>query len=396
MAKQSLHAKFIESVETTKIQEDFWDSKLKGFGIRVSINGRKTWFVFYRYGGQKRRMNLGTYPAISLHDARKTALEVLRRVYMGHDPVGDVNRSVTFRQLADKYLTEHAKVHKLSWKEDERCLNKDILPYFVEMPILQIKKQHVIECLQKIAQRDVPIQVNRNFGRLRKIFNFAVELDLLEHSPCSGLKKPFKEKSRDRVLSADELKKIFDQLPKLSCASRNLLAMLTLSAQRSKEVKLMRWEDMDLKNKVWVIPSEFAKNGRTHTVPLTDSMIEIIAEQSKWRFVSRWVFPSRSDNTKHVQNHQKALKRLSILASVDFRGHDLRRTAATTMGRLGVNRLVISKLLNHVESSVTSVYDRHAYDTEKRIALEHWERFLLSIRDVVLDSSQSIQNFSGC
>lgn len=394
MAKQNLNAKFVESVKTSKIQEDFWDTKVKGFGLRVSLYGRKTWFIFYRYAGKKRRMALGTYPSLLVHEARQKALDVQRRVYGGEDPIGDANRAITFQQLADKYMNEYSKVHKLSWREDERCLKKDMLPYFSKMPILQIKKQHIIECLEKTAQRNVTIQVNRNFGCLRKIFNFALERDLIEHNPCAGLKKPFKEMSRDRVLNTQEIQKIQLALPQLTKSSCNILKMLLLCAQRSKEVKLMRWQDINMNDMVWILPGEFTKNSKPHTVPVTKMMLEVIELQSHNRFISEWVFPSRDNPKKPVRNIQKALGRLSVVSGVDFNGHDFRRTAATTMAKMGIARLSISKLLNHSESSITAVYDRHTYDGEKRKALEAWCNYLLQICDES-EKRISIENVLG-
>ncbi|PIS10373.1 MAG: hypothetical protein COT73_09665, partial [Bdellovibrio sp. CG10_big_fil_rev_8_21_14_0_10_47_8] len=111
----------------------------------------------------------------------------------------------------------------------------------------------------------------------------------------------------------------------------------------------------------------------------TGEMLGIIGLQSPNRFLSPWVFPCRINKNRCFQSPQKAILRLRVFTKIDFVGHDFRRTAATTMAGLGVSRLVISKLLNHSDSSITNVYDRHSYDDEKRKALESWQNCLCQL-----------------
>jgi len=268
MAKQTLNSRFLESVKTDKTQEDFWDTKVSGFGIRVTSLGRRTWFLFYRFGNQKRRLTLGTYPALPLHEARQAALDTLRNIYAGNDP-SQKRENYLFKDLAARYLAEHAKVQKRSWKEDERILNKDLLTTFGDLPANQISRKDIIILLDKISARGAKIQPNRTLALTRKVFNFGIEKDLIEFNPCSNIRKPNKEISRDRVLSKDELSKIWNSFETLPKETSNLLKLILLSGQRSNEIKHMRWQDLDLKEKVWTIPGEFTKNGKSHRLPLT-------------------------------------------------------------------------------------------------------------------------------
>jgi integrase len=143
-----------------------------------------------------------------------------------------------------------------------------------------------------------------------------------------------------------------------------------ITAQRGVEVLMMRWEDID--GEWWTIPAEVAKNGRSHRVPLSAPALALLEELREAAKESRWVFPSPKGGDRPIGYVQKAADRLAELAGVAFVPHDLRRTAASAMTSMGVPRLVVSKILNHVESGVTAIYDRHSYDAEKREALGKW------------------------
>jgi integrase len=141
----------------------------------------------------------------------------------------------------------------------------------------------------------------------------------------------------------------------------------------------MRWKDID--GEWWTIPSEFSKNKLSHRVPLSPQSLKIIEEvraiteaqdERANRERSEWVFPNPRNRSEHIREVQKLAQRVRRDAGVSYRAHDFRRTAASMMAGMGVPRLVISKILNHVESGVTSVYDRHSYDREKQEALNAW------------------------
>ena len=131
----------------------------------------------------------------------------------------------------------------------------------------------------------------------------------------------------------------------------------------------------------WTIPAEKAKNKFSHRVPLSPAAMKIIGEMkyAVGDTNSKFVFPSPKSDDAHIGNPQKALQRLQKATGIDFVGHDFRRTAASMMTGMGISRLTVSKILNHAEAGITSVYDRHSYDTEKREALEAWAKRLEKI-----------------
>ncbi len=144
-----------------------------------------------------------------------------------------------------------------------------------------------------------------------------------------------------------------------------------------------------MENAWWMIPSEKSKNGLAHRVPLTPAAVKIFEsirekqKQSKPRNKSTWVFPARSGQG-HLSTVQKSVEKIRERSGIkDFTAHDLRRTAASKMTGMGIPRLTVSKILNHVEPGVTAVYDRHSYDMEKREALEAWgHRLQLMVSDL--------------
>lgn len=143
---------------------------------------------------------------------------------------------------------------------------------------------------------------------------------------------------------------------------------------RGGEIESMSWEDIDFDAAIWTIPSELSKNGLAHRVPLNSQACKILKSLFLSKANSKWVFPSPLGPHRHIENIQKAIQRIRAQeeCGIDFVGHDLRRTAATHMASMGIPRLVIAKILNHVEQGVTAVYDRHAYDKEKQEALQLW------------------------
>jgi integrase len=153
---------------------------------------------------------------------------------------------------------------------------------------------------------------------------------------------------------------------------------MLLTAQRGGEVLGMRWAEVDFSDGCWTIPEERSKNGLSHRVPLSKPALALLEKERLLRGESSWVFPSAS-GLSPLAGIQKAIQRVRRRAGIDLRGHDLRRTAASNMASMGIPRLVIARVLNHVETGVTAVYDRHSYDREKREALEAWGRRLEEI-----------------
>ncbi len=375
-------------VSTASRRQDVWDETLSGFGIRISPGGQCSFVVRYRVHGRLRRLTIGPYPRITLADARQHARDALRDANFGVDRAADKIESrtaETFADLTQEYIERHAS-KKRSGREDVRLLKGSqhkkrtgkkphvpLLTRWGTQRLKDIKRRDVRELLDEVAAR-APIMANRVLALVRKMFNFAIENDWLETNPCHMIKRPGLEKQRDRVLSEEEIARVWKALDDESPLIAALFRLRVLTAQRGGEVQGAAWAEFDLTGAWWTIPSERSKNGLAHRVPLSPQAVRIL---KTWRAASEesmWVFPSGKKSRPHIAHAQKAIERIVRASNVEFRGHDLRRTAASLMVGAGVPRLVVSKILNHVETGVTAVYDRHSYDLEKRAALEYWGR----------------------
>ncbi len=382
MPRKSFTAQWVENVASTDRRIDYFDQKLPGLGLRVSPSGVKSWFYMYRPKGNSRkaRMTLGRYPAFSLADVRDTVREKSLMVARGSDPAEEQrekNLAPTFAELAEAFIELYAKEHKRSWREDRRVVRTDLLPAWANRKAQDITRRDVIALLDKIVKRGARIQANRTLALIRKMYNWGIGRDLVPTNPCVQISAPGKENQRDRVLTEAEMRALWAAFDKQSPLMAAMLKLRLVTAQRGGEVCSMAWLDVDIENGWWLIPAERAKNGLAHRVPLSGLALSILAPLREISGEREWVFPSPVRNAGYIANVQKAAERVRKEAGFDdFVLHDLRRTAASYMTSLGVSRLVVSKILNHVEPGVTRVYDRYSYDKEKRQALDVWAKHL--------------------
>ena len=363
----------------------------RGFGVRVTPNGVKTFIFKYRFDGKVRWMTLGTYPEMTLADAHEAHADAWKVLRQGIDPGAkaiderkEEREAPTVAVLADEYLEKWARPRKRSWREDERILKKDVLPEWGQRKAREITRRDVIRLLDGIVDRGAGIMANRTLATIRKMFNFALSRDIVPVSPCLAVRSPAQEQRRDRVLTTDEIRAFWQALEgaKMMAEGTKLALKLQLvTGQRKAEIVTAAWDEIDLTDKWWTIPPEKAKNKMAHRVPLSPLALELLQAAKHIAGDLPWVFPSpQTDRHITPEAIDHALRRPGLEAlGFSFVPHDLRRTAASHMTSLGIPRLVVGKLLNHAESGVTSTYDRHSYDKEKRQALEAWARKLQDI-----------------
>jgi len=375
---------------------DYFDDLTPGLSLRITAKDVRTWTVFYRdKNARQKRLTLGRYPAVKLVDARELARDAQRSVAHGGDPVVERRAArdvLTFAKLAERYIDDHAKLNKKSWKEDERQLEADLLPRWKSRPAADISADDLLGILNAKVRNGSPVAANRLRALVSRIFSFGAAQRLVPATanPVIGVKKPTKEASRDRVLTNDETRRIWD-----ACDTQNpyvcaWFRLRLITAQRGGELLQMRWQDIDQKSHFWSIPGEYVKNAHGHRVYLNElarKVLKTVPRDEK----NVWVFPkSFMGDYKHVGRRLAQSTRANILAKTkstpgardraDIRGHDLRRTAASLMASGGVPRFVISRILNHSEEKdITSVYDRYGYDAEKKAAMEFWNRQLKAI-----------------
>jgi integrase len=382
-----------------------------GLVLTVLPSGRKQFTVRYRFRGKQRRLLLGEYPAVTLAVARKRARKAQSAIDDGRDLAGErqaakAARTDTVATLADDYLRKHALKFKRSAGEDKRILDVEVLPRWRDRSVRELTRRDVRSLVERVAER-APIMANRVLAVVRKMLNFAVDHDWIDANPAARVAKPAPERSRDRVLTEQELRRLWrvlsnlpttgdrpapgrkrakgkadDPLCPVSAPLAALLKVRLLTAQRGGEVARMRWADVDVDARWWTIPAEHTKNGQPHRVPLITETLDVIRAQKPTNNheSAEYVFAGVG-GAAVLHRAKKAPAAIARVLGIDFRGHDLRRTAATFMAAAGIPREHIGRVLNHVEGGAraTRVYDRYAYDREKRIALETWAQTLAAI-----------------
>lgn len=362
---------------------EYWDKDMPGFGLRVSASGRKSWVLLYRVGGRLRRRTLGTFPTLPLKDARELAGSDLHKVVHGIDPAVEAREArdaPTFGEMAEDYMVRYAMQRKRSWRKDRQAIDRDLLPRFKHRKAAEIRRREFIELLDDIKARGAPIQANRTLEIVRRIYNWGIINDYLEINPCQLIEPPGEKRSRDRVLSNDEIRRFWSKLDDLPEAVADQLRLLLLTGQRKGEISRMRWADIDMETGVWTIPTEFAKNRLSHRVPLSKTAKKIVEERRGEGRDETWVFLSASRRGPLTRYEKRFWALCNSAGLEDFVPHDLRRTVSTRMaGDLGVARLIVERVLNHKDQGVASIYDRHSYDKEKREALEAWGKRLQSL-----------------
>ena len=355
-------------------QVEFWDTMLPGFGVRIGHGGRRAFMMMTRVDGRQRRYTVGTYPAMSLADAREQARKIMRDAAKGIDPKerdararqeAERARRRTFGAVAEEFMEDHAK-HLRTRDELQRMLNRNLLPTWASMPISHITRSDVRELIREKTHTS-PIAANRVLALVRKIFNWALDEDIITASPAVRL-KAHPENERERVLNEEEIRDFWRACEQMGHPFGPLFRLLLVTAQRRSETSEIRWSD--IQDNDWLLPGERTKTGRGHLVPLSSLALEILQDVPE---TGAYVFSSGMRGDNPVSGWSKAKRRCNELSGIaDWRLHDLRRTVATGMRSLGIDRLIVSKVLNHAEAGITRVYDRYAADPEKRHAMAAW------------------------
>ena len=367
---------------------EYFDAEVPGLSLRITSDGVKTWTLLYRHHGRKRRLTLGRFPDLGLAKARLRATSERGRVADGADPATEKHddRATYGDTVGALYeLYKKATEKKRSWPEQRRIFENEVLPAWRHRRVQDISRRDIRLLVDRKAET-APIMANRMLARISRLFSFAVERDWIEANPALRIVKPADEKSRDRVLSRDEVCELWAALhqtkvkdangrtvPRLSETLNDAFIVMLLTAQRCGEVCRMQWREVDLATGWWTIPGDVSKNHDPHRVPLTAPVLAVL-QRRRFGADDHYVF-SNHRHTCVSARAKKAASTLSTGLSFEFRAHDLRRTAASFMGEAGVERFHIAHVLNHrsvTHNTVTAIYDRYRYDKEKRAAVETW------------------------
>lgn len=374
-------------------QVEIIDKTVPGLRVRIGQSGKPSFIIRKRVGGKIRVITLGQYSArFSLADARKAARSALSDLDAGK-AVAPVKRgTLTIKSLWPEYLA--TKTALRSHREIARIGEKHILPELGERMADAVTRGDVTRFIDGIA---APVMARLVHAQLSAFYSWAMpRLDKLASNPCRDAGRPAKPKARDRVLTENEMAALWRVVDAQAEPWRSAVKLLILTGQRKSEVFEARRAEFDLKAGLWTIPAERAKNGAAHIVPLSEAartVLEAIEEVPG----SRLLFPADGNLENPASGISKAVERIraGVRAelSEDIAGwslHDIRRTVATGLQRLGIRYEVTEAVLNHVSGSkggVAGVYQRYGWADEKKAALGAWALEVERLADNLIDLS---------
>jgi len=403
---KALTVKAIEALKPKDTRQEIADGGLPGLYLIVQPSGAMSWAIRYRFEGKPRKHTIGSYPAYGLADARQEASKALRAVSEGGDPAGEkVVRKAAKKEagtLVDDVLDDFVKRHvekknkPNTIRENKRIIDREIRPKWGKREIASIKRADVRKLIDDTAER-APILANRLLALLRKFFGWCAERDIIEASPLQKkIQAPAPEKTRERVLTDDEIRLLWKACDKKGWPFGPFVKLLLLTGQRRNEVANAERQEFHLagNDQLWTIPPPRTKNGKEHYVPLPAAALSIIAAIPEIRSEGKKKYLLTTTGKTPISGFSKGKTAIDaeMLAiarrEAAERGeepkdvklepwtlHDLRRTAASGMARLGVPVHVVEAVLNHQSGTikgVARVYNRYEYADEKREALTAW------------------------
>ncbi len=369
---------------------EYRDDVVKGLRVRVGSGGTKTFTYRARFGGKPRNFALGQYDPrrFTLANARDLARKMQGDIAEGRDPSGQLGRRPgddgRLRGLVELYFQREVRGRKRTADAIERTFKVDILPTLGERLADTITRGDITKLVEQVtykANKETPRQGRMVHQLLSAFFNWALpRLDRLEANPCVGAWRPAVSASRDRVLSDDELKALWKAAGEAGEFGKGI-RLLMLTGQRRSEVLEAKWAEFGLKAKLWTIPAERAKNGKANLVPLSGAALEVLSGIDR-SAKSEFLFPAKGNATAPMSGFTqlwgKVLKAVEVELGEPverFTMHDIRRTLATGLQRLGTRLEVTEAVLNHKSGSragIVAVYQRHHFSDEKRHALDAW------------------------
>jgi integrase len=394
----------VEAWKPAKDRQEILDRD--GLYFIVQASGVKSWALRYRRktDGRSIKHTIGSYPMLSLKDARSKATELRAEIERGADPHGDkvvARRRATevddsFEVVVRRYIADMQRRQKRSWEWYARLLGLapngtpdtlaiirdgstdqrgrrriSLVDRWGARRIGDVTDADIIDALDRVSAH-APILANRLHAVLSALFGWAKGKRLVASNPCTDLDRPAEEHSRDRVLNDKELRKVWLAAGELGHPYAGIVRLLILTGQRRNEIADLRWSEIDLEERALHLPAARTKNARAHDVPLSAQALAIVAGLP--RLVDAdFVFTIKR---KPITGFSRMKEKLDAATGVaDWTLHDLRRTVASGLQRLGVRLEVTEAVLNHRSGStagIVGVYQRHDYAAEKHDALQRW------------------------
>jgi integrase len=358
----------VNNSSITKLDGWLWDQTVQGFGARRQRNG-VYFYVRYRANGSQVVRSIGRLGVWTCDTARTEAKRLLGIVASGQDPHAKPLASENFTAAVDQYLErKRASLKPRSFEETRRYLTKSAAPLH-RLKLAEVDRRQIALVLAEIERSSGPSSRNRARAALSAFFSWTITEGLLSANPVQGTATADEGNSRDRVLSVDELRRLWRGLGEGRFS--DIIRLLLLTGQRRTEIGSLRWSEIDLGRKMIVLLPERTKNGRGHEVPLSTQALAVINRQPR-RNTTEYIFSDASGFRDW--NDAKALLDARI-GIAPYRLHDLRRSAVTHMAEIGILPHVIEQCVNHQsghKGGIAGVYNRSKMTDAVRDALQRW------------------------
>lgn len=356
--------------------------------LHVFSSGGKRWVMDYRFDGKRKSYSIGTYPNVSLAQAREKRNEARKLLNQGVDPnLAKKEAKVvqsgmdTFKALATAWMKDReGTIKPVTMTRDLSTFEKDLFPVIGDMPIDTIKGMHILAAAKKIEARGAAEMAKRSIPLAGAIFRYAIREGLIENDPTPHLGealKPRKVKHMARI-PLSELPKLLQSIDNYDgeVITRSALKILCLTFVRTIEMRFMEWSEIDFNNKEWRIPAEKMKMGALHIVPLSDQVIAILNDLKPFTGHRQYVFFNHSSHKPLSENAVLgALWRMGYKGRMT--GHGFRGLASTTLHEQGKMHDAIEIQLAHtVGNAVSAAYNHAQHLAYRRTMMQDWADFL--------------------
>lgn len=371
-----------------------------------ALLGKASWILRYRFGGRNKEKVIGRYPDISLKDARELARNDRAKIQQGVDVAAQKRREKLeavdrhdVKGLGKMWMERHILPAYKNPEVVERVLRLHINPVIGKLPVEETRPIHIDDVLTRIVAKGSPTVANDALRYMFRMFHYAVKRKWIESNPVSGFEisdAGGTELPGERWLNRQELSALAEAMritPNFGRLNELATWLLLALCVRKMELLSAKWSEFDLVNGTWILQPSRTKMSLRIEIPLAPQVVVWLNEVKVFAAGSDYLFPARRlvrkkegktrrNRFEHISPDtlNVALKRLNLLDIPHFTVHDMRRTARTLLGGLGVNHFVAERALNHKIRGVEGTYDHHDYFDERKDALSHWANLLDSIR----------------
>ncbi|TWI62260.1 site-specific recombinase XerD [Desulfobotulus alkaliphilus] len=351
----------------TKGRVDYFDTEIPGFMLEVRSSGRCTYYLRYRdRHGRLRQVRIGPVDAISLENARMAAREIRSQTALGYDPAAMMEKKkqeMTFGDFAEDKYIPHVKLYKRSWEQDEKVIDRVLLPLWEYAKLSAITRDDVRDFQTSyVAMGYKPGSVNRMMALVKYIFSLAERWEYIDKSPARGVSKLADNEHKERFLTHEETGRLLKALKNSqSTVVPDLIEFLILTGARKGEASHAKWEDMDFEHGLWTVP--MSKSGKPRHIPLSGSAINVLKRRVDNNSPFIFANPKTGEPLKHFHSTWDRIRKEAGLE--DVRVHDLRHNFASLLINHGRSLYEVQKLLGHADISTTQRYAHLSQDTLK-------------------------------